>query len=381
MISALLSAMIDADPVRAETTINLIRLTWNDCHPGDEAKLKFVHFEDVDDFMAVASGNNRFSLIVVAISGLRSESFAPLQEFEDESSIVRILDEDTFVDESPLFLCKTVRFPLRAAAVVALFSSIQRKDAPATPPVRPHRIRTNSIGSTRIRAARLNADFSPPSLSPLMRGMEPLPAAVTVQKRKDLPVSVSSPCIKRYSKASAATATLRTMESKEKEPTQGPKLWQDIYSPGKLVVVLDRATAVLSLWNADETASKNLEIVPGQLRCGKDFSDFYGPASAAITIQKLIDSISCCESTTFYLNLYTCRSRTALSAHISVSVLCFDVQNFHDQQSVVAILTLRSASVVGNAKLIGYSIHNTSAQSAKNSPALRENILNAFGMN
>lgn len=392
MSSVLLNAVIDGDASRAEQTVRSFQNEWTISRAINQSKLKFVHFREVDDLMAVASGNNRFVLIVVAVSGLEFSSLVALKEFELQSSIVRLLNEDTIVDESPPFLCKTIRFPLLGPVLNALFDSVQGAQHPS--PIITSTAQCNSeirlspiVSTSPMAPSRwVMGSFCPvtnsgppssPSMSPLIRSMSSLPETVSgFQKRK----AVGTP-VKRTSKSRQTKSILRTAEvplsPKEKECTQGPKLWQDIYAPGKLVLIFHRQSNTLTLHSADATTSQNLELSSHGITSGKSFLDFYGPGSSQHTIQKLMDSIAAGVSTTFYLNLYTAVSKSALSAHITTSILCPNRASFPTDDIVTVVMTLRSASVVGNAKLIGF---NLTAAMGRTS-ALRDNIVNAFGMN
>ena len=181
-------------------------------------------------------------------------------------------------------------------------------------------------------------------------------------------------------KAALVNQSLRR-KTKDNDIVQGPKIWNDIYSPAKFVLFYTRDTEMLSVVQADDVACQNFEIRADHL-CEKfDFSQFFGPGSSDSTIRQFFDSIAAGESTNFYFNLYTLSNRCALSSHISTTILGVeDMSHFVSAPIIVIILTARSASSVGNAKLIAYGLHSESLQTVETSPMLKDNIQNAFGM-
>jgi hypothetical protein len=413
MASVVLNAVIDFDPVRAEATINTFREAWSATEarlrdgkagpggggggaPEDETRLKFVHFREVDDLAAVASGNNRFSLIIVAVGGLADAgaSLGHLQEFEHTSTIVRLLNEDCFVDDTPPFLCKTLRFPLAEPAARALFNSIRDAASVNAPPL-PPRISIpfhppasfHSPTSVRtLKHVMTGTPYSAPQISP-QREVVMKPdslidintRAVGCPNRRKKARNVGS--VLRNAAPKAAPAAVAKAAPKERDIAQGPKLWADIHNPGKAVLFYERSSSALFVKSVDETTSRNLEVTAGDIGAFRPLADFFGPATSQVTVQRLLASVQTGMSASFYLNLYSLASRTPLSMHVTTSVVrAGDAESFLAAPTVVVVFSLRSASVVGNAKLIGYSLGAQSIQTVKNSPVLKQNIIAAFGM-
>ena len=63
-----------------------------------------------------------------------------------------------------------------------------------------------------------------------------------------------------------------------------------------------------------------------------------------------------------------------------MTVKCLKEDTLMTADDIVVVLSLRSASAVGNSKLIGYCAENNCVQTVKNSPSLKNNIIKAFGM-
>jgi len=143
--------------------------------------------------------------------------------------------------------------------------------------------------------------------------------------------------------------------------SSSPSPWSDIFACSKLVLSMEFNTGLLCIRFVDDKFLLNFRYTSEKIS-NRTLEVICGPGTSQLTISRLKTSVT--ESRTFaeYINFYR-SDRVPLSCHITNQVILGNTcreqssSKYEDEASeIIMILSIRSASVVGNASFCGIGL-------------------------
>lgn len=177
------------------------------------------------------------------------------------------------------------------------------------------------------------------------------------------PDTISAPPVKRvYKKRKASQMQSQTSGEAEGEECSGP--WADIYAKVKLFVCMEPrslSNSGINIRHGNQDFFTNFDFQPSD-KINIPISRLFGPGTDRMSIHKLNMAILMGKQHYDFINLYKSDNSTALACHIMV--ICITGNQTRDsaaprcmnaatRQEKFAVVTIRSASAVGNAKSYG----------------------------